>query len=391
MSRFTVPAARIDVAERIDDVPGWERLLAAEDTFYLSPGWLRFADADGEADARYLVYGEPGDPVVGLPAHWAHHETNPEYVPGGLVPRLAAHESDLLTLGGRRGYLSSLAARDGAVFARVLPELIEDATNAFEQRPSGWWWPYLPTDAAERLVEAVSTEHEPEVALVDADCRLDVVGDDLDDHVSTLPSKRRNTVRREIKRFAACGLTVTRERLEDCWERAGELLSNVQRKHGQDNPPSQMAAVLHAQAERLGDSAVVFGCRDGDELVAFSLGYRWRDELMMRLVGFDYEHEHAAGAYGQLLVYSPLLYCYEEGLTSIHLGTASLSGKCRRGARVRPLWSVTVCGCSACKESAARETLSLDKLEALSADIPTTETAAFMEEVHAFGSHAARA
>ena len=392
MSRLTATAAAIHAAERIDDVPGWERLLAAEDTFYLSPAWLRFADADGEADARYLVYGERDAPLVGLPAHWAQGETNPEYVPRNVVPRLAAHESDLLTLGGRRGYLSTVASCDDAVFARVLPDLIAEAMSAFESQPSGWWWPYLPTGAAEQVVEAVSRTHEPVVTLVDADCRLDVVGSDLDDYLSTLPNRqRRSNARRERKWLAASGLTVTRERLEDCLERAGELLSNVQRRHGQDNPPSQMTAVLQAQAERLGDHAVVFGCRDGAELVAFSLNYRWRDELLSRLVGLDYEHEGSRNAYGELLVYSPLSYCYEEGLSSIHLGAASLSGKCRRGARVRPLWAVSVCECTACKSERGRETLSLDKLDELCADIPATETAGFVEEVHAFGSHTQRA
>src|SRR5919202_5103774 len=152
-----------------------------------------------------------------------------------------------------------------------------------------------------------------------------------------------------------------------------------------------MTAVLQAQAGRLGDHAVVFGCRDGAELVAFSLNYRWRDELLSRLVGLDYEHEGSRNAYGELLVYSPLSYCYEEGLRSIHLGAASLSGKCRRGARVRPLWAVSVCECTACKSERGREKLSLDKLDELCADIPATETAGFVEEVHAFGSHTQRA
>jgi uncharacterized protein len=378
----------MSIAQRIDDVPGWEGLLAAEDTFYLSPDWLRFADADGEADARYLVHGDADDPVVGLPAHWAHGETNPEYVPRNVVPRLAAHESDLLTLGGRRGYLSTVASCDGAEVTRVLPDLIAEAMGSFESEPSGWWWPYLPTRAAEQVVEAVSAAHEPVVTLVDADCRLDVAGSDLDDYLATLSTaKRRTNARRERKWLAESGLTVTRERLEDCLERAGELLSNVQQRHDQDNPPSQMTAVLEAQAERLGDRAVFFGCRDGGELVAFSLNYRWHDELLSRLVGLDYEHEGSRNAYGELLVYQPLLYCYEEGLKSIHLGAASLSGKSRRGARIRPLWAVSVCECTACKKEGGREALSLDKLDELCADIPDAETAAFVDEVHSFGSH----
>jgi hypothetical protein len=102
-----------------------------------------------------------------------------------------------------------------------------------------------------------------------------------------------------------------------------------------------MRARLRRQAEHLASRAVVFGCFDGDVVIGFALAYQWGDELALRMVGFDYERLRGAGEYAQLAVHAPLRYCYEQGLRRLHLGTGSYPAKCRRGARIRPLWAVT--------------------------------------------------
>jgi hypothetical protein len=373
----------VAVRSSIDQVPGWDDLLGEDGTFYLSRAWLGFADSDGEADARYCLAGDPARPLAGLVAHWSPGETNPMYVPSQQLPFLP-EDAALLTLGGRRGYLSAVLARDRAVADRAVPELIEAAVEAFGARAEGWWWPYLDTSATQQVIEALDGHARPRVTLIDADCELRVVGAGIDDHVHALPERqRRRNFRHEMNVFAASGLVITRERLKDCWQQAGQLLSNVQRKYGHDNPPSQMAEVLRRQAELLDDRAVVFACRDNGELIGFSLAYRWRTELALRAVGFDYQRLRGACEYAQLVIHSPLQLCYEEGLRRIHLGGASLAAKCRRGAVVRPLWALYDCARATPDEAHLAEVAhsQRERLQALAQELPSREAPAFLGEV----------
>ncbi|MFY1587088.1 GNAT family N-acetyltransferase [Micromonospora sp. WMMD734] len=362
----------VEVVDSPAAVPGWDAALGDRDTFYASRDWLTFSDSDGEARARYAVAGNTQAPQGMLPVHLARTETNGRYRPGREVRTLADCPHRLAVLGGRRGYRSVPPPP-----AETLPALRETAVAAQGEPVDGWWWPYLLSEEVHAVIKAPG-DQRPAVSLLNADCVLDVPGDGFDDYLAALPNKRRRyNVRQEARAFAASGLTVRRLRLSECWEQGGVLASNLQRRYGHDHSPALMADVLRRQAERLDHRSVVFGCYDGARMVGFSLAYRWRSELVIRLVGFDYDRLRDAYEYPQLVFYSPLEFCYEEGLTGIQLGTSSLGAKALRGARVRPLWSLTHCPCLTGPAGPA-DVLNR-RLDTLTGQLPDSEAHRFAE------------
>jgi hypothetical protein len=336
------------------EVPGWDDLAGAR-TFYLAADWLHFADTDRMARSRYLGLRVGGRLVAALSSHLATDEVDDAYVATRtleLPPRPHSVPTRVLTLGGRRGFLSGALVApdlDRSEATEHLANLIAHATTGPDQPRTAWWWPYLTTEDVD-LVRAAGDRRNPEARelaplgfhLVGADCVIDVVGETIDDHVATLSTQQRRTnFRRERQRFVDSGLEIRQVDLRDHWPRLGQLLAAVQQKYGHPQSAGEMRERLRRQAEHLSARAVVFACLDHDVIVGFALAYHWGDELALRAVGFDYEQLAGADEYAQLAVHAPLRYCYEHRLRRLHLGTASYAAKCRRGASPRPLWAVT--------------------------------------------------
>jgi uncharacterized protein len=332
------------------EVPGWDQ-LASDQPFYVAADWLRFADTDRVARSQYLGVSVGGHLVAALSSHWAPDEFDAAYVAKRtltLPPGAPSTDHGVLTLGGRRGFLSGVLVAPGidrSAAAGYLAELIRHATGTAHAQGAAWWWPYLVTSDVDVVLAARSRlggTAGPGVHLVGADCVIDVVGRGVDDHVAALPTRQRRTnFRREHKRFIDSGLEIRQVSLPEYWPHLGPLLAAVQQKYGHRQSADEMRARLRRQGEHLAARAVVFACFNDDIIVGFALAYQWGDELALRVVGFEYERLSGADEYAQLAVHAPLRYCYEHGLRRLHLGTASYEAKCRRGARPRPLWAVT--------------------------------------------------
>ena len=332
------------------EVPGWDELASGR-SFYVAADWLRFADTDRVARSQYLGLSIGGRLVAALSSHWAPNEVDAGYVAARTLERASGAPSindDVLTLGGRRGFLSGVLVApdiDRSAAAEHLAELIRHATGTASARGVAWWWPYLISSDVDVVMAAGSRlggAAGPGIHLVGADCVIDVVGTTIDDHVAALPTRQRRTnFRREEKRFIDSGLEIRRVNLPGYWSHLGFLLAAVQQKYGHRQSAGELGARLRRQGEQLASRAVVFACFDGDIIVGFALAYQWAGELTLRVVGFDYERLPGAGEYAQLAVHAPLRYCYQHGLRRLHLGTETYEAKCRRGARPRPLWAVT--------------------------------------------------
>ncbi|MEV5593652.1 GNAT family N-acetyltransferase [Streptomyces sp. NPDC052496] len=360
-------------------IAGWDR-LADHKSFYVDADWLRFVDSDGGADPHYLALYRGGAPAAGLVAHWNPDEGHPDYRPTGVLGHLDA-PGPMVLFGGRRGFCSDVLLPDtGSAVGGPddLAVLLNAALDNVPEARARWWWPYLPSEAARHVVAAARTvqpSKTPGVQLLGADCIVDLVGRELDDHIDALPVKQQRTnARREIRRFDESGLEVRQSRLSETWEQGAPLLGQVQRKYGHDMSDDRLRGFLRRQAEHLDRSAVVFAVFDGSRLTGFSLCYRTGRELALRLLGLDYPRLREASEYAQLMLYAPLRYCYVNGLTRLHLGTESYDAKCRRGARIRPLWAIT-------SDPPAESRAADDRLGALTEQLPSRAAASLVTEV----------
>lgn len=360
--------------------------LARSATFYLSSAWLDFAQTYGSPDTRRLARTSAGGRTMALPASVTEKETLAAYRPQDLLaPGTFTADAPPVTLGGRRGYLSGILAEDGLTDEEtntLLAGLVAEACAEFPAARGRWWWPYLPSADAGRVLAAASAR---DVQLVGADCVLDIPGTGLDDYVAALPAKQRRTnVRRELRAYADSGLVTRRFRLGEVAQLLGPLLAQVQEKYGQGRDDEAMSEYMRRMAQYLDASSVVFLCLtedtgglpDADAVLGFSLGFTHGTEFALRVVGFDYGRLPDVGAYGQLAFYEPLRHCYREGLRRLHLGAGSYEAKARRGARIRPLWAVAP-GAPATRDDLAA------RIRELTAALPAREAEEFRREATA--------
>lgn len=248
----------------------------------------------------------------------------------------AARWSPQTLIGSRSGYVNEPLVRDGALLP-VWVRACLDAVSESGCRSAAI--PYLDAASAGPLTGLLPGRP---VLLSGGRCVLDVKGGDIEEFVAGLGSSARHAIRTDRREFARGGRQLTVGPLDPSMiDSLAPLLANVQHRHGSVVTVGQVAATLRGYcAAGLAERAVVFGCREGADLIAFSLCYRFGDALTLRVVGLDYARIGRRAEYFMLLVYEPVRYALQHRLTSIDLGAEGFRAKIRRGARFVPLWSI---------------------------------------------------
>src|SRR5919108_165540 len=218
---------------------------------------------------------------------------------------------------------------------------------------AGWLLGALPEEAGASVVEfpfltrrgllelAPAIDRFGPRLLHSAGTRLEVRWDSFDGYLRSLGTQRRHRTRAELRRFEASGLTTERRRLGECYEELAPLSANVQRRYGHSDSPESTAAQLRSQAAEIDEESVVFLARRDGRAVGFSLAYEHAGDLVIRTVGFDYEHVGGGdAAYFNRGFYLPIRFAAEAGLRAIECGPASYRAKVYRGCAPYPLFSV---------------------------------------------------
>lgn len=167
-----------------------------------------------------------------------------------------------------------------------------------------------------------------------------LTGDRLEHHLASLSQKGAQNVRREMQAARREGLRI--ERLPLAGRPAGiELLAEeVEIRYRSRVRAEEVRAELSAFADAFGDRAMLFvGSYDG-EPAGFTLAVQHGGTLYMRRVGLAYGRLRGAFEYFNLGYYAPLEYCYEQGLSRLHLGCGAADAKLLRGASIAPLFHV---------------------------------------------------
>lgn len=330
----------VSTLDAVDPVQ-WNELSGAA-SVYLSHAWLSHVERVSGADCTYLLVRDAGGTVLGaLPTYLSGDESNSNYRPDLILDgRLSGRH---LLAGSCRGYDNDVLLHPSLADDEqdlVLGLLIDAAERrATELACDDVLFLYLTTAAAARI-RRVRPASCP--LLLKLDTVLPVPGEGIDDYYSTLGARRAYAVRKDMRIYDAAGYTTAVEPLSECWHEAGPLAANVENRYGKHESVEEARASLKSQAHALDTSGLTFTARRDGKLIAMAVHYAWRDKLYGRLVGFDYEALTDAREYFTLYYYLPLQWAYQNGVSTIHLGTGSYSAKFRRGAQPNPLWAVSL-------------------------------------------------
>ncbi|QQR90574.1 MAG: GNAT family N-acetyltransferase [Myxococcales bacterium] len=182
---------------------------------------------------------------------------------------------------------------------------------------------------------------------------LDIKWKSFDEYLSSLSRKRRESTRREMKKFKESGMIVKQERLEDLpIDRTAELFHNVNAKHmGFDAGPVQHARYYIEGLLGLGLTHTVYAAYQNENLVAFSLFFLQDNTLFARVMGIDYERA-TDYSYFNLLFYRPIIDAIEQGVACIDFG-GMLKAKLIRGCKPHRSFSYFKFGSEVCKDAQA--------------------------------------
>lgn len=304
--------------------------------------------------AWYLTVVSDGDYVAALPVYSLPPAENRYYQPTLHFPRLAGDGPSVLA-GSQGGYRNQLIVHDGLVPAdrqhaiRLLLASLRELTCQRGQDHA--YFLFLTAGSAAELSRACPRAR-PELAYV-GDTWITIEGSGFDDYLGALSRDRRQMVRREIRRFAEAGLTITAEDPVSLLPETARLMAQLEHKHGSETSEQEIASVLGDHYRALGPGAVTFACWLDGKPVGVSVGFAWGDKLYMRSAGFDYQALPGKFEYFNLVLYEPVRYCLRNGLRAVHLGATAHEAKVMRGARLSPLFNLALPAAEASRQETA--------------------------------------
>lgn len=338
--------------QRLDEA-GWDGLAGSGD-LYATTAWLRFVEDAMQGAPTYLLGWDRDRLVSGLACYWFPPDAT--FAPMARADRMLrrAHLTPGLSRGERR--------RRGRAVAALLPSLccgsrqlsysrLLLAPGLSAHRASAATGEMLA--AAELLARQlgaaslsfnwVDAHDEPLRGELRARgfaeffsqrrCVLEV--DDLDGYLRRFRAHRRTVIRRELRALDESGVRFELGGLAELpVERVAPLEHNLLRRYGVRRGLSQVEASLCEARTRFGrDGIAITATRDG-AICAFAVLLRWRDQLYVRHVGFDYERQADLPLYFGTVFYVPVRFAAALGVRVVDYGTGSIETKASRGCRV---------------------------------------------------------
>lgn len=319
--------------------------VATQSGLYSSYEWLRLVEQEDPGSCRYLLASDGAGLAGALPVYLTADETNPYYQPPSVfrAARPGRH-GRYCVAGSRSGYSNQILLADRlteagrrATVTALLDKLA--ALSAVEGQQHSFLL-YL-NDRGLHQVRGYAETVAP-VLSYSGDAWLDAPGGCFDDYLASVSTTRRDTIRKEIRRFARQGLHTVRADPRDHLDLITRCARMCNEKYEIDERETDLRGRFERQCEALRDNGVLFICQRGSVAVGMALAYRWGDRLHLRASGFDPTATTGGYPYFNVVIYEPLRYCYDTGLRGLHLGTGSHDAKARRGARIGPLGAVAL-------------------------------------------------
>jgi predicted N-acyltransferase len=328
--------------------------LAGGASFYAARPWV-LALAEYERDLEsFLVLARDGGELLGaLPGHLVRPAIiNPLYNlfdlfgrPGGLPEEARSSWAPQLVGGPTSGYANALLVRSGLTAERRRAA-VGALVRGFAElaRATGAACAAIPFLDRPDLDE-IRPHMDPAALtlLTLPSATLPVPGRSYDNYYRALRASRRRMVRAELDAFAASGCILRRAGLGETIGTIAPLLAGVQRSHGSSLATVEFARYLErCAAHGLDEQATVFLAGCGEDVVAFSMGYRHGSTLYMRVVGMEHGRDVTHVCYRNAFFHEPIRFAAEHGLERIDYGVMAYRPKLIRGCVLRSLWSALI-------------------------------------------------
>ena len=321
----------------------WDRTCPPR-RFYASYDWLRVAaaTADPAVEAPFYLWAEHGGTDFSLPCYPIGPASPFPFCRLDLVLARARPDAAVLTaglmpsllLGGRNpghtGFGTAAAGAAGTDAGEAALALLERA-EAEARRRELRTVAMLYVDEDDAVTRTTLEESGYQGLRHTAASYLTVPAGGFDGYLDGLTRKAASTVRREVKKLAAAGVSYdVVEPSDTVLAEVDGLERNLNRKYGGIYDDAAVARLRATMSEHL-TGLLVARARLGDRTVASLLIIRWRDELYARTVGFDYQATAGLPVYFGLLFYFLVGWAQDNGIRGVSYSTGTEDAKRRRG------------------------------------------------------------
>jgi predicted N-acyltransferase len=142
--------------------------------------------------------------------------------------------------------------------------------------------------------------------------------------------------------FGSKGYAIVEGRLSDWLDTAADLFAQLERRYGHDASAAAEAAELRTLASCADAYSHILAIRDGTDVVGAVLLFLWEDVVYARSAGFNYPATRRAFEYFNLAYYETIRFAIQHGYQRLDFGMATYRAKLARGARLEPLWGVSI-------------------------------------------------
>jgi len=328
-----------------DEIPEWNE-VAAFGGLYSSAEWVRVYEPTWVAVRSHGVVLAVVPCAVALTSGVIPGLSEPDYLFNfdGNQDKVDVPVDQLYPVvfcGTVRGYSCRLLIRaglDAATRTAVLARLLEAVRELGDRHGAKLiMFGFLPSSDVQELLAVDSTLC---AVFNEAECVLGPITS-FDAYLASLQTERRNSTKREIKRFAAHGLRVERRPVREVFELAAQLVADHEHKFDPrvTLDDGRRIVSLHSQPG-LEERARLLCAMQGETMVGVSLFI-----LHGRTYNSRYFAAHPAVPRDALLYYNLNYYAAiraasEEGVTAIHYGVNAVEPKVHRGCHARALWMV---------------------------------------------------
>lgn len=163
---------------------------------------------------------------------------------------------------------------------------------------------------------------------------LDIVWEDFTEYLATFRSKRRISIQRERQKVRDAGIEIRVEKLDEYLIPGLAVLEEkLKRRYGSPRTAENIATSFRTLMHLYPGKVIVVIARHSDTIRGFGVFVQWRDNLITRDIGFDYDFQSDSHLplYFEIAFYTPAEWAPSHGVRRIHYGMESDEAKRSRG------------------------------------------------------------